>query len=102
MKDVKSTVRYLGFQARADGSRRLEFSFSGANAASQLVSVDAPHDLFSGPDHMVIQECAAICFETLKCRVGNCSETIPTCFTLTPADVAQHRKLARPNGNRRP
>ncbi|HYR88769.1 MAG TPA: hypothetical protein VE422_32130 [Terriglobia bacterium] len=100
MKDPKSTVRYLGFQAHSDGSRRFDFSFSGPDALLRLISVDAPCELFSGPDHMAIQECAAICFETLKYRVVGCSGTVPASISLTSADVAQHRKPSKTLGRR--
>lgn len=99
MKDPKSTVRYLGFHALLDGSRRFDFSFSRRDASLQLISIEAPYDLFSGPDHMAIQECAGICYETLKCVVG-CSETVPASIKLTSADVAQHRKPAKAAGRR--
>ena len=100
MKDPKSTVRYLGFQALKDGSRRFDFSFSGADASLKLISVEAPNDLFSGPNHIAIQECAAICYETLKCRVVGCSETVPASISLTSADVAQHRRPGKIAGRR--
>ena len=66
MKDPKDTVRYLGFQALSDGSRRFDFSFSGPDASQHMISVEAPHDLFAGPGHMSIQECPGICHETLR------------------------------------
>ena len=99
MKDPKSTVRYLGFQVLLDGTRRLDFSFCRRDASLQLISIEAPNDLFSGAEHMAIQECAGICYETLKCVVG-CSETVPAFIRLTPADVAQHRKPAKTAGRR--
>jgi hypothetical protein len=92
MKDPKSTIRYLGFQALKDGSRRFDFSFSGSDASLKLVSVEAPFNLFSGPNQIAIQECAGICYETVKCRVIGCSETVPNSISLTSADVAQHRR----------
>src|SRR5262245_64923319 len=98
MKDPKSTIRYLGFQALKDGSRRFDFSFSGPHASLKLISVEAPYELFSGPNQIAIQECAGICYETLKCRVIGCSVTVPASICLTSADVAQHRrpgKIAR-------
>jgi hypothetical protein len=95
MKDPKSSVRYLGFQALKDGSRRFDFSFSGPDASSTLISVEAPYDLFSGPNHIAIQECAGICYETVKCRVIGCSGTAPAAISLTSADVAQHRRPAK-------
>jgi hypothetical protein len=99
MKDPKSTVRYLGFHVLLDGSRRFDFSFSGRDLSQQLISVEAPQALFSGPDHMALQECAGICYETLKCVVGS-SETLPASFKLTSADIAQHRRPAKPVGRR--
>ena len=100
MKDPKSTVRYIGFQALKDGSRRFDFSFSGPDASLKLISVEAPYDLFSGPNQIAIQECAGICYETLKSRVIDCSENVPAAISLTSADVAQHRKPAKIGGRR--
>jgi len=100
MKEGKYTVRYLGFHALSDGGRGFEFAFSRSNADLQLVSVEASLSLLSGPGHMAIQECAGICYETLKCLVANGSETMPASISLTSEDVAQHRKQARPNGRR--
>ena len=92
MGDPKSNVRYLGFHPLPDGSRRLDFSFSLPDKSLRLISVEASHDLFTGPDHMAIQECVGICYEALKFRVPGYSEFCPASITLTPADVAQHRK----------
>ena len=100
MKDPKSTVRYLGFQALKDGSRRFDFSFSAPDASLQLISVEARYDLFSGPNQIAIQECAGICYETLKCRVIGCSEIVPASISLTSADVAQHRRPGKVAGRR--
>jgi hypothetical protein len=100
MKDPKSTVRYLGFHALKDGSRRFDFSFSGPDASLKLVSAETPYDLFSAPNHIAIQECAGICYETVKCRVIGCSGTVPAAISLTSADVAQHRRPAKIAGRR--
>src|SRR5262245_38615616 len=100
MKDPKSTVRYLGFQALKDGGRRFDFSFSGPDASLKLISVAAAHDLFSGPNQIAIQECAGICYETLKCRLIGCSGTVPASIILTSADVAQHRRPVKIAGRR--
>src|SRR5262245_25915894 len=100
MKDPKSTVRYLGFQALKDGSRRFDFSFSSPDASLKLISVEAPLDLFSGPNQSRIKECAGVCYETLKSRIIGCSENVPAAISLTSADVAQHRKPAKIAGRR--
>ena len=101
MKDPKVTVRYIGFRAFSDGTRRFDFSFCRPDASLQLISVEAPYVLFSGPDHVTIQECAGICYETLKCRVVGCSGIVPVSISLTSADIAQHRKLPK-TARRRP
>jgi hypothetical protein len=98
MKDP--TIRYLGFQALKDGSRRFDFSFSGPDASLKLISVEASYDLFSGPNQIAIQEGAGICYETLKCRVVDCSGIVPASISLTSADVAQHRRPAKIAGRR--
>ena len=101
MKDPKSTVRYLGFQALKDGGRRFDFSFSAPDASLKLISIEAPFDLFSGPNHVALQECAAICYKTLKCRVAGFAEIVPGSIRLTSADVAQHRSPAKIVGRER-
>jgi hypothetical protein len=92
MRDPAASIRYVGFHALSNGGRRLDFTFARADKSLQMVSVEASRDLFSGPGHMAIQECAGICYETLKCRVAGESEGFPHAIKLTPADVAQHRK----------
>jgi hypothetical protein len=92
MTDPKSNVRYLGFHPLPDGSRRLDFSFSRPDKSLHLISVEASHELFTGPDQMAIQECVGICYETLKFRLSGYSEFCPASISLTRADVAQHRK----------
>lgn len=98
MKDPH--VRYLGFQVLSNGGRRFDFSFSGPGATLQMISVEASPELLSGPDHMAIQECAGICYETLKSRVVGSVGTGPVSIALTPADVAQHRKRGKIPGRR--
>lgn len=100
MREAKVIVRYLGFQSMSDGSRRFDFSFSGPDASLHVISVEAPHGLFAGPDHMSIQECPGICYETLKCHVAGCSATVPVSISLTSADIAQHRKPEKTAGRR--
>lgn len=101
MKDPKSTIRYLGFQALPDGGRRFDFSFTRSDASLQSISVKAPSELFFGPNHMAIQECAAICLNTLKTRVLGASATVPASVKLTSDDVALHRKPGKTPGRRR-
>jgi len=92
MRDPAANVRYLGFQALTNGGRRLNFSFTRPDRSLQMISVVAARDLFSGPDHIAIQECASICYETLKSRVSTLADAFPSSIKLTLADIAQHRK----------
>lgn len=100
MKEPKINVRYLGFQAMSDGSRRFDFSLAGSDASQHVISIDAPPALFAGPDHVSIQECPGICYETLKCHVAVWSARLPVSISLTAADVAQHRKPGKTAGRR--
>jgi hypothetical protein len=101
MSDPKSTVRYLGYRSLNDGGRGFDFSYSLGTAEPMVITIEAASALFQGPDRIALQEAAAICYETLKCRV----HTDPACtygrFDLTTADVAQHRKIAKVSGSRR-
>jgi hypothetical protein len=98
MRDPSAGIRYLGFQALSSGGRRLNFSFMLPDKSVQMISVEAPQALFSGTDPMAIQECAGICYETLKCRVSSSTDTFPPSIRLTLADIAQHRKPRKPPG----
>lgn len=101
MKDPKSTIRYIGFQALSDGGRRFDFSFTRSDASQQEISVKAASELFFGPNHMAIQECAAICMATLRTRVLGAAATVPPSIKLTSDDVALHRKPGKTAGRRR-
>jgi hypothetical protein len=79
----------------------LKFSFSGLDGSQQFVSIEAPACLFSGPDHIAIQECAGICYETLKHRVIGSTGILPATISLTSADVVQHRRPAKTTGRPR-
>jgi hypothetical protein len=100
MREPKVVVRYMGFHSMSDGGRRFDFSLSGPDESQHVISVEAAHGLFAGPDHMSIQECPGICYETLKCHVAQCTATVPLSISLTSADVAQHRKLGKTAGHR--
>jgi hypothetical protein len=100
MRDISASVRYLGFQALSNGGRRLNFCFTRPDRSQQMISVEARQDLFSGPGRMAIQECASICYETLKSRVSSASEAFPRSIKLTADDIAQHRKPAKSPGRR--
>jgi hypothetical protein len=100
MKDPKSTVRYLGCEVLSDGSRRLDFSFAGPDSETQFISVKAAMTLFSGPDHLSIQECTGICYETLKYRIVGEPGSHPASIKLTSEDIAQHRKPTKTAGRR--
>jgi len=101
MKDPAASLRYIGFKAHSDGGRRLNFSFARPDKTLQLISVEAPQNLFSGPHQMAIQECAGICYETLKCVVADCSDVFPASICLTASDVAKHRKPSKTSGHPR-
>ena len=99
LKDPKSTLGHLAFQALDHGSGGLEFSFSGPDPAQKRISVETPHDLFSGPENIATQECADIYYLILKRRVIGRSRTVPASINLTSADVARHRRPVKIPGD---
>jgi hypothetical protein len=99
MKD-KATVRYLGYRTLTDGGRGFNFSLALIGEETRLITVEASADLFRGPDRISIQEGAGICYETVRSRIDT-DQTIPAdAFSLSSADVAQHRKTTKPAGRR--
>jgi hypothetical protein len=76
----------------SDGGRGFDFSCAQVGIETLLITVEAPIDLFTGPDRIALQEGAGICYETLKLRVETDEERPPSRFTLQTTDVAQHRK----------
>ena len=98
MKDPKTTLRYLGFRPLPSGARCLDFSFADSTTILRKITVEAPKDLFSGPERLSLQECAGICYETLKCRVIGSLVTVPSFISLTSSDVSQHRKHGKSSG----
>ena len=101
MSDPKTNVRYLGFHALTNGGRRFDFSFALPDRSLKTVSIEASNDLFSGPGQMAIQECAGVCYETVKSRVANSTDSFPASIKLTAADVALHRKPGKQAGSRK-
>ena len=101
MKDPRTTFRYVGYRPLTGGGRGFDFSVGLTGTETTMITVEAPARLFIGPDHIGLQEGAGICYETLKVRIEADSQNPPGSFTLTPDDVAQHRKIARPYGHRR-
>jgi len=100
MKDPSASVRYLGFRSTPGGGRQLDFTFTGPGASTESITVKISSDLLVGPDHMTLQECAAICFETLKGRLVGGNAGLPSSIKLTPEDISQHRKLGKTPGRR--
>jgi hypothetical protein len=98
MKDPKTTLRYLGFRALPGGARCLDFSFADSETVQRKITVEASKDLFSGPERVALQECAGICYETLKCRVIGSFDRVPSVISLTSSDVSQHRKHGKGSG----
>lgn len=97
----KATVRYLGYRTLADGGRGFDFSIGLMSDGPNLVSIQAPADLFQGPDRMFVQEAPGICYETLRSRIENYATTPDSTIRLTAIDVAQHRKSGKPAGKQR-
>ncbi len=73
MSDSKSTVRYVGYRSPSRGGG-FDFSCGLGAAKPSVITIEASFRFFQGPDRIVLQEAAGMCYETLKCRL----QTAPT------------------------
>jgi hypothetical protein len=101
MSDPKSTVRYLGYRSLNDGGRGFDFSCALGAAEPTVITIDASSTLFRGPDRIAIQEAVGICFETAKSYLQTNPSRLAARLDLTPADIAQHRRVVKSAGSRR-
>ena len=96
----KATVRYQGYRTLPDGGRGFDFSVLVDGQHTNLITVTVTVNLLTGPDRIAIQEGAGICYETLKSRIETEADIPCEAFSLTSADIAQHRKNGKPEGRR--
>jgi hypothetical protein len=98
MKETQS-VRYIGYEGLPEGGRSLDFSY-GLGIEAKTVAIEVPLSLLqAGPDRIAIQEASGICYETLKARLHEGHP--PARFSLTMADITQHRKMVPVRGHRK-
>jgi hypothetical protein len=101
MSDPKSTVRYLGYRSLNNGGRGFDFSCAIGTSTPTVITIEAPSAFFQGPDRIALQEAAGICYETVKCHLRTNHSCTFDRLDLTPADVAQHRRVTKSSGIRR-
>lgn len=89
----KQNIRYTGFKCTNNGGRRFDFSVAAADRTTALYSVDVEGLSFSGPDRILVQEAAGICFLKVKemCAVGS-ETTAASHIFLSSADIVQFRQ----------
>jgi hypothetical protein len=97
MTEANVFVRYLGYRNLRDGGRGFDFSCIRAAEKPLLITIEASPAVFQGPDRIALQEAAGICYQALKWRLQTGFESMSTNFSLTAADVAQHRQTTKPN-----
>jgi hypothetical protein len=88
----KQNIRYTGFECTDDGGRRFDFSVALADRMTATYSVDVAGPSFSGPDRILVQEAAGICFLKIKEMVGIGSDAAGSRFRLSSTDIAQYRQ----------
>jgi hypothetical protein len=94
-------IRYTGFQPANDGGRRFEFVVKTPDRETSTVAMEIPGALFSGPDRVLVQEGAGICFAMLRRLLETMSpQPLPSEIRLTEADVREYRPAAAPDEDR--
>jgi hypothetical protein len=92
MNDPKAIIRYVDYHSLQNGGRGFDFSFARGADTPTAITIEVSVTLFEGADRIAIQEVPGICYETLKSRM-QMNPMSSDGFDLTPADVAQHRKI---------
>jgi hypothetical protein len=100
IKDTKQNIRYLGFEASADGGRRFDFSLTGVGQGSTRVSMDIPGLMFSGANRISYQESAKICYEKLRFLLEQQEILEPLRVRLTVEDIERFRHVPRGSKSR--
>jgi hypothetical protein len=88
----KQSIRYTGFECTNDGGRRFDFSVAMADRIPAVCSVDVAGPSFSGPDRILVQEAAGICFLKLKEVFDIGSDVTVSRIRLSSTDIAQYRQ----------
>lgn len=90
--NVKQNIRYTGFECTTNGGRRFDFSVAVADRATAVYSVEVSGPSFAGPDKILVQEAAGICFLKVKEMCAVESETAASRVSLSSTDIAQYRQ----------
>jgi hypothetical protein len=92
----KQSIRYTGFECTNNGGRRFDFSIAMADRITTVYSVDVAGPSFSGPDRILVQEAAGICFLKVKEMIGEMigggSDVTANRISLSSTDIAQYRQ----------
>lgn len=90
--NVKQNIRYAGFECTNNGGRRFDFNVAMPNRETTVYSVDVSGPSFAGPDRILVQEAAGICFLKVKEMCAVDSDTAASRVSLSPGDIAQYRQ----------
>jgi len=88
----KQNIRYTGFECTNNGGRRFDFSIAMADRITTVYSVDVAGPNFAGPDRILVQEAAGICFLKVKEMFGEGSDTTVNRISLSSTDIALYRQ----------
>ena len=88
----KQSIRYTGFECTNNGGRRFDFSIAMADRITTVCSVDVSGPSFSGPDRILVQEAAGICFLKVKEMFDVGSDMTANRISLSSTDIAQYRQ----------
>jgi hypothetical protein len=90
----KQSIRYTGFECTHEGGRRFDFSIAIADRITTVCSVDVEGPSFSGPDRILVQEAAGICFLKVKEIFDVEGDVTANRISLSSTDIAQYRQAA--------
>jgi hypothetical protein len=89
----KQNIRYTGFECTNNGGRRFDFSVAMTDRVTTVFSVDVAGPSFSGPDRILVQEAAGICFLKVKeMCTGEAESVAASRISLSSTDIAHYRQ----------
>jgi hypothetical protein len=96
----KQNIRYTGFECTKDGGRRYDFNVACPEQPTVRYSVEVAGLNFSGPDRILVQEGAGICFLKVK-EMCEGITALDTHISLSSTDIVQFRQALPIQGRKK-
>jgi hypothetical protein len=88
----KTSIRYLGFRAAADGGRLFDFCVFAPGSEHPITTLHIAAQFLNGDKRIRLQEGVGICYSKLKHLLDiGAIEDVPSTSFVTESDLAEFR-----------